>query len=108
MYVSGLLFGKALQVGTKGKSGPVTTSEIYNGLYSIHHDTLGGMAPPLTFTARKPSPVDCWYWIGIHTRSSRRPTALRPSASHRRPVRCDPCARAPSRGAGVPRRPEPA
>jgi branched-chain amino acid transport system substrate-binding protein len=65
LWVSGLLFGKALAVGTQGKSGPATTAEIYKGLYSIHHDTLGGMAPPLTFTVGKPSPIDCWYWIGI-------------------------------------------
>jgi branched-chain amino acid transport system substrate-binding protein len=78
MYVSGLLFGKALAVGTQGKSGPVTTSEIYKGLYSIHHDTLGGMAPPLTFTAGKPSPVDCWYWIGIHNHKFTMPYGTAP------------------------------
>jgi len=78
MYVSGLLLGKAVQVGTAGKKGPVTTSEVLKGLYSIHHDTLGGMAPPLTFTAGKPSPVDCWYWIGIHNHKFTTPYGTAP------------------------------
>jgi branched-chain amino acid transport system substrate-binding protein len=78
MYVSGLLLGKAVQVGNAGKKGPVTTSEIYTGLYSIHHNTLGGMAPPLTFTAGKPSPVDCWYWIGIHNHKFTTPYGTAP------------------------------
>jgi branched-chain amino acid transport system substrate-binding protein len=78
MYVSGLLFGKAVLVGNAGKKGFVTTSEIYKGLYSIHHDTLGGMAPPLTFTAGKPSPVDCWYWIGIHNHKFTTPYGTAP------------------------------
>ncbi len=78
MYVSGLLLGKAMQVGTTGKSGPVTTAEIYNGLYSLHKDTLGGMAVPLTFTKGKPSPIDCWYWIGIHNHKFTMPYGTKP------------------------------
>ncbi len=77
-YVSGLLFGAALKAGTEGKSGPVTTTEIYNGLYSLHGDTLGGMAPPLTYTEGKPSPVDCWYWIAIKDHKFTTPFGLEP------------------------------
>ncbi len=55
MYASAVLFGKALQAGTVGQSGPVTTQEIYKGLYTIHNDTLGGLSPPLTFKPNQPS-----------------------------------------------------
>jgi branched-chain amino acid transport system substrate-binding protein len=78
MYVSGLLLGTALKVGTAGKSGPVTTAEIYKGLYSLNKNTLGGMAPPLTFKAGKPNPVDCWYWIGIHNHKFTTPYGTAP------------------------------
>lgn len=78
MYVSGLLFGKALALGTAGQSGPVTTQEIYKGLYSIHGDTLGGMAPPLTFKPNQPNPVDCWIWIGISNHRFTTPYGLTP------------------------------
>jgi len=77
-YISGLLFGAALKAGTTGKSGPVTTNEIYGGLYSLHGDTLGGMAPPLTFKPNQPNPVDCWYWIGIKNHKFTTPYGLRP------------------------------
>jgi branched-chain amino acid transport system substrate-binding protein len=78
MYASAVLFGQALQAGTAGKSGPVTTSEIYKGLYTIHDDTLGGLSPPLTFKPNKPNPVDCWYWIGMSHKHFTTPYGLKP------------------------------
>lgn len=77
-YVSGLLFGAALKAGTAGKSGPVTTAEIYKGLYAMHDDTLGGMAPPLTFKSGQANPVDCWYWIAIKNHKFTTPYGLAP------------------------------
>jgi branched-chain amino acid transport system substrate-binding protein len=65
-------------VGTAGKGGAVTTSEIYNGLYSIHNDKLGGLAPPLTFSKGKTNPVDCRYWIGIHNHKFNIPYGTKP------------------------------
>ena len=78
MYASAVLFGKALQRGTAGQSGPVTTKEIYNGLYSIRNDTLGGLSPPLTFKPNQPNPVDCWYWIGLSGGRFTTPYGLKP------------------------------
>ena len=34
----------------------------------MNGDTLGGLAPPLTFTAGKPHPVDCWYYALLEGR----------------------------------------
>jgi branched-chain amino acid transport system substrate-binding protein len=65
MYLSGVLFADAATAGKLGVHGAPTTAELYKGLYSLKHDTLGGLAPPLTFTKGKPTPVDCWYWISI-------------------------------------------
>ena len=79
MYASAALFGKALQAGTAGKSGPVTTQEIYQGLYTIHDDTLGGLSPPLTFKANQANPVDCWYWIGLSKHHFTTPFGLAPA-----------------------------
>ncbi len=78
MYASAVLFGDALKAGTAGQSGPVTTQEIYNGLYTLHNDTLGGLAPPLTFKPNQPNPVDCWYWIGISHGKFTTPYGLTP------------------------------
>ncbi len=78
MYVSGVLLGDALKAGTKGTHGAVTTQEIYNGLYSLHDDTLGGLAPPLTFKKGQPNPVDCWYWMGISKQKFTTPYGLTP------------------------------
>lgn len=78
MYVSGLLLGAALKAGTAGRTGPVTTQEIYNGLYSLHDTSLGGMTPPLTFKRNQPNPVHCWYWMGISHHRFTTPFGLKP------------------------------
>lgn len=65
MYLTGLLFADAAKAGKLGVHGAPTTAELYKGLYALKGDTLGGLAPPLTFTKGKPTPVDCWYWIRV-------------------------------------------
>jgi branched-chain amino acid transport system substrate-binding protein len=47
------LFAAAVQAGHPGSS--VTTADVLNGLWSLKDDTLGGLAPPLTFTQGKPA-----------------------------------------------------
>jgi branched-chain amino acid transport system substrate-binding protein len=60
-WVSGLMLAKAVEDGNPGNT--VTSTEIQKGLHSFSGETLGGMAPPLTFTAGKPNLVDCWFWM---------------------------------------------
>lgn len=60
-WVDGLLIQAAAKAGHLGVNGPPTTTELYNGLYSLHGVTLDGMSPPLTFKRGVPNPVDCWY-----------------------------------------------
>ncbi len=62
MWDSGLLFVDAAKAGGLGANGSAPTSaQLIKGLQSLHGDTLDGTAPPLTFTAGQPHPVDCWF-----------------------------------------------
>lgn len=39
--------------------------DMLNGLYTIKNNTLGGLAPALTFTPGKPNPVTCVFLYGV-------------------------------------------
>jgi branched-chain amino acid transport system substrate-binding protein len=56
--------GKEIQaaIAASHASGAPTSASITKGLDSFHGQTLEGLAPPLTYTAGKPHPVDCWYY----------------------------------------------
>ncbi len=55
-------FAGAAKAGGLGANGSTPTSaQLIKGLESLHGDTLGGMAPPLTFPAGQPHPIDCWF-----------------------------------------------
>jgi branched-chain amino acid transport system substrate-binding protein len=64
-YVSGLILGEAVKKAGAGTNGPITSSEVLNGLYQMRNDTVGGMAPPLTYIKGQPNPSRCWFWIRI-------------------------------------------
>jgi branched-chain amino acid transport system substrate-binding protein len=78
MWVSGLLFQEAAKKSNAGKSGPITSAEIVSGLHQISNDTLGGMAPPLTFKAGQPNPVHCWFWVSIENHKFTAPSGATP------------------------------
>jgi branched-chain amino acid transport system substrate-binding protein len=59
-WASGLLLEDAVKAG-----GGVSSADLVNGLNSLKSDTLGGIAPPLTFSAGQPHPVDCWYTAAL-------------------------------------------
>lgn len=59
-WVSGLLFAAAAKAGNLGVNGSPTSAQLLTGLYTMKGATLNGMAPPLTFVAGQPNPVDCW------------------------------------------------
>ena len=60
-WTSGLMLAQAVEDGNPGNT--ITSAEILKGLHSFKGETLGGMAPPLNFTAGKPNLVDCWFWM---------------------------------------------
>ncbi len=81
-WIAGLLLAKAVEAGNAGKNGPITSAEIYKGLYSLHNETLGGMAPPLTFKKGSPTRVHCWFWIKAVGDKFTTPYGLKPFCSN--------------------------
>lgn len=64
-YVGAQLFAKAASVGVSKSSTSPSAQDILTGLYSLHGETLGGLAPPLTFTQGKANPVNCTFLYGV-------------------------------------------
>jgi branched-chain amino acid transport system substrate-binding protein len=62
-WASGQLFAAAYKAA--GSPNNVTSAEIKQGLYALKGDTLGGIAPPLTFNKDKPNDIKCFFVIGI-------------------------------------------
>lgn len=60
-WPSGILLEDAVKAGGLSPTDTPSAAEITNGLHALKGDTLDGWAPPLTFPADKPHPVDCWY-----------------------------------------------
>ncbi len=65
-WTGGLLIAAAVKNAGVTASTTVTPALLTTGLDKVSNDTLGGFAPPLTFTADKPHPVDCWYVGRVH------------------------------------------
>jgi branched-chain amino acid transport system substrate-binding protein len=60
-YAAALLFQTAL--GHAGAS--PTSQDVYTGLYAMHNETLGGYAPPLSYTQGKPTTISCFFTVSI-------------------------------------------
>jgi branched-chain amino acid transport system substrate-binding protein len=80
-WVAGKLFQAAAVAGHLGANGAPTSAQLVKGLDSLHGTTLGGLAPPLTFTAGKPHPVDCWYYALLKDGKYSTPFGLNPVCS---------------------------
>ncbi len=63
VWASGMLFAAAAKAGNLGDN--PTSAQVLQGLYALKDETLGGLAPPLTYTQGKPTTVDCWFYLGI-------------------------------------------
>jgi branched-chain amino acid transport system substrate-binding protein len=74
-YAAALLFAKAL---AHARANP-TTTDVYNGLYAMKNETLGGFAPPLTFTEGKPTTVSCFFIVSIKNGKYVAPNGATPS-----------------------------
>jgi branched-chain amino acid transport system substrate-binding protein len=62
-WAAGLLLAKAAEVAPLGST--PTPAQVIAGLDKLHDETLGGMAPPLSFTPGKPTTISCWFYMGI-------------------------------------------
>jgi branched-chain amino acid transport system substrate-binding protein len=60
------LFQAAAQSGVAASDQTPSSTDIYNGLYSLNGTTLGGLsASPETFTKGQPGALACFYLMGI-------------------------------------------
>jgi branched-chain amino acid transport system substrate-binding protein len=62
-WAAGELFAAAAMAGNLGDN--PTPAQVKAGLYKLQGTTLGGLTPPLTFTAGNANPVACYFEIGI-------------------------------------------
>jgi branched-chain amino acid transport system substrate-binding protein len=60
---AGILLATAAEAGHLGDN--PTSAQLLNGLYSLQSNTLGGLAPPLTFHRGQPANVNCWFYAQI-------------------------------------------
>jgi branched-chain amino acid transport system substrate-binding protein len=59
----------------------VTSASIKAGLYMMKGETLGGLAPPLTFVANQPTLVNCYFVLGIKAGQFTAPQGLKTSCA---------------------------
>ncbi|MBA3741636.1 ABC transporter substrate-binding protein [Sporichthya sp.] len=80
-WVSGKLFAAAMgKVHTDTRTQTVTSATVLKGLGLIKNETLNGAAPPLTFTAGKPTPpTNCYYIVSVSEGGFRAPKGGRMS-----------------------------
>lgn len=64
-WASGVLLEDAVKAAGLSAGTSITAADIVRGLDSLKGDTLDGLAPPLTFTAGKDHPVDCWFTTSV-------------------------------------------
>lgn len=67
-WTSGQEILEAAKLGHAGSgSAPATSQEMLAGLYAMHGDTLGGLAPPITYTqkANENSEIKCYFTLSI-------------------------------------------
>lgn len=60
-WATGTVFASIAKTGNLGPSS--TPADVVKALDGVSGDTFGGITPPLTFTAGKPSPVPCSYIV---------------------------------------------
>lgn len=62
-WTSGKLMEAALNaVGAELRDRPITTADIFDGLYKLKGETLGGLSSPLTYKKGQPSPINGCYF----------------------------------------------
>lgn len=61
-WAAGVLFATAVKASG---SSTVTAASVKKGLYSLKNNTLGGLAPPLTYTKGKATHINCYFTMGV-------------------------------------------
>lgn len=83
-WVSGKLFEAAAQAAHVGSN--ATSAQVLKGLYSLHNETLDGLAPPLNYTVGKPAATLCYFRVDVSGGKFTDPDGLKtscmPAATH--------------------------
>jgi len=74
-WASGELFAAAAKAGKLGNH--PTSKQLVAGLYKLHNDTLGGLAPPLTYNKGMPNSINCIYIMQIKSGKLTLPQGLK-------------------------------
>jgi branched-chain amino acid transport system substrate-binding protein len=79
-WTAGQEVAAAAKLGHAGVSGSASSAEILNGLFAMHGDTLGGLAPPLTYThqSNENSLIKCYFVMNIQDGKFVEPNGLKP------------------------------
>ncbi len=74
-WAAGKLFEAAIDgVAAKARAGAITTAMVYEGLYSLKNETMGGLGPGVTFKAGElPTTQPCYYAVAVIDKAYRAP-----------------------------------
>jgi branched-chain amino acid transport system substrate-binding protein len=78
-WTGGQLFLAAVQ---KSGAGTVTSANVKDGLYALRGDTLGGLAPPLTYVHGQANLFNCYFRYAIQDGKFVTPNGLAPICAH--------------------------
>jgi len=76
-WIDAKLLEKALEHGVSAKP---TSQDVFEGLWAMKNETLGGLTPPITFTKGKPpTPIRCVYSAVVDGGTWTAPAGAKPS-----------------------------
>lgn len=80
IWTAAMVFQKAATDGISATDTSPSAADIFNGLYQITGDTLGGLAPvPLTYNRDKPTgSINCWFVTSLQNGQPTAPFGMRP------------------------------
>jgi branched-chain amino acid transport system substrate-binding protein len=62
-WVSAQMFARSLR--DVPRTGPVTSAQVFDGLWALNGDDLGGITQPLAFTKGQNAPKVFCYFVGL-------------------------------------------
>jgi branched-chain amino acid transport system substrate-binding protein len=88
-WSAGKLFEAAINaVASKARAGSITTPLVYEGLYSLKNETMGGLGPGVTFKkGANPQTQPCYYAVAVIDKAYRAPLGAQKLCFAHEPVK---------------------
>jgi branched-chain amino acid transport system substrate-binding protein len=68
--------------GEGGELSPTSTTEdVKNALWGLKEETVGGLAPPLTYVKEKPTMINCWFHEGVDENGNQVAVSVEPECA---------------------------